>query len=110
VVGRWDRELVQRALANLASYMLDCAPPGELEIGAYRSNGEARASVRVKGFGIPASDQAELLRGGPDTVSPHRLGLFIARRIVDAHGGRIRVRSARSTGTELALFFPGTEA
>jgi signal transduction histidine kinase len=110
VVGRWDRELVQRALANLAAYMLDCAPRGELEIGAYRSNGGARAVVRMKGFGIPASDQAELLRGTPDTATPHRLGLFIARRIVEAHGGRIRVRSARGTGTELALFFPGSEA
>ncbi len=110
VVGRWDRELVQRALANLAAYMLDAAPRGELEIGAYRSSGGARAIVRVKGFGIPASDQAELLRGTPDSATPQRLGLFIARRIVEAHGGQIRVRSARGTGTELALFFPGTEA
>jgi signal transduction histidine kinase len=110
VVGRWDRELVQRALANLAAYVLDCAPGGELEIGAHRSTGGARAIVRIKGFGIPASDQAELLRGGPDSEAPHRLGLFIARRIVEAHGGRIRVRSARRKGTELALFFPGTEA
>lgn len=110
VVGHWDRELVQRAITNLVAYVLDRAPSGELEIGANRSNGGARAIVRVKGFGIPASDQAELLRGTPDTETPHRLGLFIARRIVEAHGGSIRVRSARGTGTELALFFPGTEA
>jgi signal transduction histidine kinase len=110
VVGRWDRELVQRALTNLVSYLLDAAPAGELEIGARRSRGGARAVVRVPGFGIPAADQAELLRGGPDASSPERLALFIARRIVEAHGGSIRVRSARAKGTELALFLPGTEA
>jgi signal transduction histidine kinase len=110
VVGRWDRELVQRALANIVAYVLDSASPSELEIGAHRSRGGASALVRVRGFGVPAADQAELLRGGPDASTPDRLGLFIARRIVEAHGGRIRVRSARSTSTELVLFFPGTEA
>lgn len=110
VIGRWDRELVQRALSNIIAYVIDSAPPGELEICAHRSRGGASALVRVPGFGVPAADQAELLRGGPDASTPDRLGLFIARRIVEAHGGRIRVRSARSTGTELVLFFPGTEA
>jgi signal transduction histidine kinase len=110
VSGRWDRELVQRALANVVMYLLDAAPPGELEIEARRSRGGARAIVRVQGFGIPAADQAELLRGGADASTPARLGLFIARRIVEAHGGRIRVRSARRTGTELVMFLPGTEA
>jgi signal transduction histidine kinase len=110
VTGRWDRELVQRALGNLVGYLLDSAPPGEIEVAAHRSRGGARAVVRVRGFGIPAADQAELLRGGPDVSTPDRLGLFIARRIIEAHGGRIRVRSARGTATELVLFFPGTEA
>jgi signal transduction histidine kinase len=109
VVGRWDRELVQRALSNLVSYLLDAAPAGGLELGARRSRGGARAIVRVPSFGIPAADQAELLRGGPDASSPERLALFIARRIVEAHGGSIRVRSARATGTELALFLPGND-
>jgi len=110
VAGRWDRELVQRALSNVVTYLLDSAPPGELEMAAHRSRGGARAFVRVQRFGIPAADQAELLRGGPDVSTPDRLGLFIARRIVEAHGGRIRVRSSRGTGTELVLFFPGTDA
>ena len=110
VVGRWDRELVQRALSNIIAYVVDSAPPGKLEICAHRSRGGASALVRVPGFGVPAADQAELLRGGPDASTPDRLGLFIARRIVEAHGGRVRVRSARSTGTEIVLFFPGTEA
>jgi signal transduction histidine kinase len=110
VPGRWDGELVQRALSNVVTYFLDSAPPGELEIAAHRSRGGARAVVRVQGYGIPAADQAELLRGGPDVSTPDRLGLFIARRIVEAHGGRIRVRSARGTGTELVLFLPGTDA
>lgn len=110
VIGSWDRELVSRALANIVAYLLDSAPAGELEICAHRSRGGASALVRVPGFGVPAADQAELLRGGPDASTPDRLGLFIARRIVEAHGGRIRVRSARSAGTELVLFFPGREA
>ena len=110
VTGRWDRELVQRAIGNVVGYLLDSAPPGEIEVAAHRSRGGARAVVRVQGFGIPAADQAELLRGGPDVSTPDRLGLFIARRIIEAHGGRIRVRSARGAATELVLFIPGTDA
>jgi len=101
---------VPRALTNLVAYVLDRAPRGELEIGAHRSTGGARAILRAKGFVIPASDQAELLRGGLDSDAPHRLGLFITRRFVEEHGGRIRVRSARGKGSEFSLFFPGTEA
>ena len=98
------------ANAGVVGYLLDSAPPGEIEVGAQRSRGGARAVVRVQGFGIPAADQAELLRGGPDVSTPDRLGLFIARRIIEAHGGRIRVRSARGAATELVLFIPGTDA
>ena len=103
VTGRWDRELVQRAIGNVVGYLLDSAPPGEIELGAHRSRGGARAVVRVQGFGIPAADQAELLRGGPDVSTPDRLGLFIARRIIEAQGASAEAAARLHSGQSVAL-------
>ena len=38
------------------------------------------------------------------------LGLYIAERIVDAHGGRIAVESSAERGTTFTVFLPRQEA
>jgi len=45
-------------------------------------------------------------RGGNVTVSGSGLGLSIAKRIVESHGGWIDVRSVVGTGTEVDVTVP----
>ena len=45
-------------------------------------------------------------RGGNVTVSGSGLGLPIAKRIVESHGGWIEVRSAVGSGTEVDVTLP----
>jgi signal transduction histidine kinase len=48
-----------------------------------------------------------LARGASDDATQSiGLGLFIARAIVSAHGGEIRVRSAEGVGTTFEVLFP----
>ena len=62
------------------------------------------------GPGIPAADQAGLFEkffrvpGSPEGGSG--LGLFIARGLVQAHGGRIGVDSAPGRGTRFWFIVP----
>jgi len=67
-------------------------------------------TVRDRGTGIPAKDLARVFerfyRGGNATVSGSGLGLPIAKRIVEGHGGRIEVRSTVGTGTEVDVTLP----
>jgi signal transduction histidine kinase len=48
-----------------------------------------------------------LARGGSDDATQSiGLGLFIARAIVTAHGGEIRLRSAEGSGTTFEVLLP----
>jgi signal transduction histidine kinase len=105
IVGRWDRELLHRAVGNLLTFSLGpAAAPDRIEVVVKRGGRGARCSIRDNGLGLSASEQSSLLAGpGRD---PDRLGVWIARRIVEAHGGRLAVRSAPGTGTTFLVDLP----
>ena len=67
-------------------------------------------TVRDRGTGIPRTDLSRIFerfyRGGNVTVSGSGLGLPIAKRIVESHGGRIEVRSTVGAGTEVDVTLP----
>ena len=67
-------------------------------------------TVRDRGTGIASKDLSRVFerfyRGGNATVSGSGLGLPIAKRIVESHGGRIEVRSAVGSGTEVDVTLP----
>ncbi|HZM58568.1 MAG TPA: HAMP domain-containing sensor histidine kinase [Vicinamibacterales bacterium] len=67
-------------------------------------------SVRDRGTGIARKDLSRVFerfyRGRNVTVSGSGLGLPIAKRIVESHGGRIEVRSTVGTGTEVDVTLP----
>jgi two-component system sensor histidine kinase KdpD len=68
-------------------------------------------AVADQGVGIP-TDQLPLIftkfyrRAGQGTAGGTGLGLFIARGLVEAHGGRIWADSAPGRGTELRFRLP----
>ncbi len=67
-------------------------------------------TVRDRGTGIANADLSHVFerfyRGGNVTVSGSGLGLPIAKRIVESHGGRIEVRSTVGLGTEVDVTLP----
>jgi signal transduction histidine kinase len=72
-----------------------------------------RARLRVvdRGIGISAEDQARVFDRFERAVPSQHfgglgLGLYIARQIVEAHGGEIRVASAPGAGTTFTVLLP----
>lgn len=67
-------------------------------------------TVRDRGTGIARKELSRVFerfyRGGNVTVSGSGLGLPIAKRIVESHGGRIEVRSTVGLGTEVDVTLP----
>jgi signal transduction histidine kinase len=101
-VLRGDRhrlvDLVQNLLDNAAKFMGGQEDPA-VRIGARVGDapGEAVLYVRDNGVGIEAAQQErvfELFHRVDPLVEGTGLGLALARRIVQAHGGRIWVESA----------------
>jgi two-component system OmpR family sensor kinase len=74
----------------------------------------ATVTVRDRGPGIPAAERSRIFdpfaRGGAgiQTRGGRGLGLFIARRIVEAHGGSIVVRPVR-VGAAFSIELPGVQ-
>jgi signal transduction histidine kinase len=108
---RADRDRLFQALANLIGNALKVTTSGGVIVSARRDRGEHKVafSVRDSGPGIP-KDQQDLLFEpywrGQSTYKGTGLGLAITRGIVEAHGGTIRVESARGAGTTFSFEIP----
>jgi two-component system phosphate regulon sensor histidine kinase PhoR len=67
-------------------------------------------TIRDRGTGIDRKDLSRVFerfyRGGNVVASGSGLGLPIAKRIVESHGGRIEVRSTSGEGTEVDVTLP----
>ena len=95
-----DRGRIIQVLSNLVGNALKFTPPGgRIELGYAPDGDHGRFYVTDTGPGIAAEDRQRVFqpywRG--DTRGTG-LGLFIARTIVEAHGGRIAVESAPGAG------------
>ena len=103
-----DAERLQDVLNNLVSNALKySAPCSPVIISIHQDNGQVRVSVTNFGSSIPAADKERIFtrfyRGQGHHQSGYGLGLYLARRLVGQHNGRIWVES--SSVEEVTTFY-----
>jgi len=111
---RGDAEALSRALWNLlenASKYSEAGTP--IHVFANRQGESVLLGVRDQGIGIPAVEQRRIfekfVRGSNATRSGIRgvgLGLALVTRIVEAHGGSVRLDSEPGRGSTFTLVLP----
>jgi len=106
-----DRPAMIQALDNIVDNAMKYSTAEKhLAVSATANGKSVTLTVRDRGTGIASKDLSRVFerfyRGGNATVSGSGLGLPIAKRIVESHGGRIDVRSAVGTGTEVDVTLP----
>lgn len=101
-----DRGQLRSVIENLIRNALCFSPPGEPVIVEVAATGDGAAlSVTDRGPGVAPGDRERVFelftagRNGHSTPTGRGLGLFIARRVVEAHRGRIWVESNGSGST-----------
>jgi len=109
---RGDRERLRQVLRNLLENAVKYSPAGEaVDVRARAEDGRVLVTVEDSGPGIPAEQhgliferfgRANVGLGKPGTG----LGLFIARSIAEAHGGRLSVASTPGQGATFTLELP----
>jgi signal transduction histidine kinase len=70
-----------------------------------------RLQVADHGIGISPEDQARIFERFERAVSPRKyaglgMGLWVARQIVEAHGGQIGVISVHGVGSAFTVHLP----
>jgi signal transduction histidine kinase len=109
-----DAPRIGRVLANLTSNALRHTPAGgQVHLAARRTTGGVEVEVRDTGEGIRPEDLPYVFdrfyRGEKSrsrATGGAGLGLAIARGIVEAHGGSIRVESEAGQGARFVFVLP----
>ena len=106
-----DPDRIQQVLANLIDNARKNAPSDlAIEVSLVQAENVARLVVEDHGPGI-GPDQLErvfdkFVRGRTGAVTGTGLGLYISRKIVDAHQGRIWVESSPGESTRFIVELP----
>jgi signal transduction histidine kinase len=98
---------ILQVVSNLVTNALDALPAyGTLCIRLRRRQSEARLVVADNGQGIPKSALSQIFEPFFTTKEElgTGLGLALSKRIVEGHGGRIRVRSSVGSGKSGTVF------
>jgi PAS domain S-box-containing protein len=112
-----DPEKLRQVCAILVENALRYSPDGgTVTVGAARRKDTVEVSVADEGIGIPQADQEQIFRKfyrGADAdlragAGGTGLGLFIARGLVTAMGGRIWVSSREGEGSRFAFELPAS--
>jgi signal transduction histidine kinase len=106
-----DRSQIERVFINLVGNALKFTPEkGKISINAHRSGRIIQIDVSDTGFGIPEDDQEKIFEEFfrvENTINQEvkgtGLGLTLVKHIVEAHQGRIWVKSKLSEGSTFSF-------
>ncbi len=109
-----DPERVRQILSNLLSNAIKYSPEGGIiRVGAWREGDHVTVYVADQGIGIPEEEQDRLFDRFYRVDSSLRrktqgagLGLYLAKALVEAHGGRIWVHSKPGQGSTFFFTLP----
>jgi signal transduction histidine kinase/CheY-like chemotaxis protein len=110
IMAQCDRFRVEQVVQNLVQNAIKYGGGKPIELELSVAGGALRLVVRDHGIGIPKESQQRIFDRferleAARHYSGFGLGLWIAKRIVEAHGGKIGVASD-ATGTSFAIELP----
>src|SRR5450759_5649157 len=115
---RGDRQRIKQVFGNLLTNAIKYTPEaGKINVELINENGHLLVSISDNGIGIKEEEQEKIFEkfytvsGKTLTRESERmgLGLTIAKGIVEAHGGRIWVKSRLNRGSTFYFTIPKGE-
>jgi len=108
---RCDRTKIEQAVSNLIANAIKYGAGKPIEVTVDTVGAMARVTVTDHGIGIAKEDLGRVFDRFERAVSVRHygglgLGLYVARGIAEAHGGKITVASEPGTGSSFSLLLP----
>ena len=109
---RCEPQGVRLALKVLVDNALQYGPvEAPVALSGRRAGGGVELLVRDFGCGVPAAETAQIFarswRGSNAGARPGSgLGLYMARSVIEVHGGMLSVRNAEPEGAEFRIWLP----
>jgi two-component system sensor histidine kinase VicK len=109
-----DKERIEQVIINIISNAIKYTDDGGRILVSVKPNDESiKITVKDNGIGIPKEDVEHLFerfyrveKSRTTDSGGTGLGLAIAREIVDAHGGKIKIKSKVGSGSEVSVELP----
>jgi signal transduction histidine kinase len=111
VVGNWDCDRLQQALGNLVDNAIKYSDEDTtITVRAAHTPGKIHISVHNEGISIPTASIEQLFRPfsrlpGSGSHKGTGLGLYIAKCIIEAHGGELRLDQSPEVGDRQGTTF-----
>jgi signal transduction histidine kinase len=111
LTGQWDRLRIEQVVTNLLSNAVRYSDGKPIDVLVRGTEQGAEVSVKDRGPGIAEADLERIFLRFERSAAPHDraglgVGLFIARRIVERHGGSLNAYSALGSGAEFRMTLP----
>ncbi|HSK93014.1 MAG TPA: GAF domain-containing sensor histidine kinase [Candidatus Angelobacter sp.] len=114
LVASIDRPRIEQVLDNLVENALKYSPRGDApQLSVRTVDGEARIAIVDHGIGIPEADRGRIFErffrasnAQSITDTGLGLGLYICRRIIEEHHGRIWFAETAGGGTTFTIALP----
>jgi signal transduction histidine kinase len=113
VSGLWDRTRLEQALTHLLGNAAKFGAGHPIELRVEQRDERACLTVRDQGIGLPPEALERIFGRFERAVSSREygglgLGLFLTRRIAEAHGGLVRATSQPGQGATFVLELPAS--
>ena len=113
--GLWDRLRIEQVLTNLVSNSIKYAARTPITISIESGVDQVVLEVSDEGPGIDEADLPRLFQRFERAASTRHygglgLGLYVARRIIEAHGGTIAARKSERSGARFVIQLPRNSA
>lgn len=113
IIGQWDKIRIQQAVSNLISNAIKYGNRKPIEVAIRKEGDMALVNVLDHGIGIAKEQHEKIFGLFERAVSPTEykglgVGLYITKKIIEAHGGSISISSKLGKGTTFTIKLPLT--